>query len=70
MQTKINVEEFNGIEDDMQFAQMLLNEELVFVLPGRGFNAPNYFRIVYAATQDKLAEACDRLTTFCAKHHK
>jgi aspartate aminotransferase len=32
--------------DDLAFVRAL-QEELVLVVPGRGFNAPGYFRIAY-----------------------
>lgn len=35
-----------GLADDVAFAQQLLEEESVFVLPGACFGKPNYFRIV------------------------
>eukprot|EP00871_Galdieria_phlegrea_P002723 jgi/Galph1/3451/GphlegSOOS_G2104.1 len=53
---KMIIEKFRDIRNDVQFSEMLLHEESVFVLPGQCFEAPNYFRIVFCAPMDKLAE--------------
>ncbi|KAF0689948.1 Aste57867_18641 [Aphanomyces stellatus] len=58
------------IEGDLDFTQKLLDEEAVFVLPGQCFNIPNFFRVVFSAPQDKLAEAYERIRQFCARHTK
>ncbi|KAG9399217.1 hypothetical protein AC1031_012176 [Aphanomyces cochlioides] len=58
------------IKDDLDFTQKLLDEEAVFVLPGQCFQIPNFFRVVFSAPQDKLAEAYDRIKSFCARHTK
>eukprot|EP00920_Eleutheroschizon_duboscqi_P014135 GHVT01032978.1.p1 GENE.GHVT01032978.1~~GHVT01032978.1.p1 ORF type:complete len:156 (+),score=25.91 GHVT01032978.1:174-641(+) len=42
----------------VEFAERLLAEESVFVLPGEIFNIQNFFRIVTAAPIGKLQEAC------------
>lgn len=38
------------------------------VLPGRCFNFPNFFRIVPCAPAALLAEACQRIAAFAARH--
>ena len=53
--------------DDVEFAQALLNEELLFVLPGSCFGIAGFVRIVFCAPAPVLAEACDRLTAFCKR---
>ncbi|CAK4077192.1 unnamed protein product [Aphanomyces euteiches] len=58
------------IKDDLDFTQKLLGEEAVLVLPGQCFQIPNFFRVVFSAPQDKLAEAYDRIKNFCARHTK
>ncbi|RLN99902.1 hypothetical protein DYB28_000908 [Aphanomyces astaci] len=58
------------IADDLDFTQKLLLEEGVFVLPGQCFNIPNFFRVVFSAPQDKLAEAYERIRVFCQRHSK
>lgn len=64
----IQVTKFVDIESDIDFSQKLLNEESVFVLPGQCFGAKNYFRIVFCAPMDKLAEAYNRMSEFCTRH--
>ena len=57
-----------GIKDDADFSDKLLSEEAVFVLPGQCFGIANFFRVVYCAPQEKLAEAYDRIDAFCQRH--
>jgi tyrosine aminotransferase len=57
-----------GIQDDMDFVQKLLSEEAVFVLPGKCFGIPNFFRIVFSAPRAKLEAAYDRMAAFCARY--
>jgi tyrosine aminotransferase len=56
-----------GIDDDTTFAAALLEEESVVVLPGKCFEAPGYFRVVFAACQSTLEEAWDRVEAFCKR---
>jgi len=68
MMVRVHPEAFKDILDDKEFAQMLLKEEAVFVLPGSCFGAPNFFRIVFTAPEEKLQEAYDRIIQFCERH--
>lgn len=70
MMVQIEVEKFKDITDCMDFVQKLICEQSVFVLPGKCFNLPNYFRVVFTAPQDKLTEAYDRIAVFCREHSK
>lgn len=65
---QIEVDKFKDVKDDLEFAQKLLDEELVFVLPGSIFLLPNFVRLVICPTPEKLHELCDRLANFCKKH--
>jgi len=56
-----------GIADDIAFAGDLLAEESVVVLPGQCFEAPGYFRVVFAAPPALLEEAWDRMAAFCTR---
>ena len=49
------------------FAEYLLEDALVAVVPGEAFGAPGYFRISYATSDQLLQEACQRIQAFCAK---
>jgi len=57
-----------GIKDDVAFAGQLLQEESIAVLPGQCFNAPGFFRVVFAAPPEVLNEAFDRMEAFCRRH--
>ncbi|KAI8899183.1 pyridoxal phosphate-dependent transferase [Globomyces pollinis-pini] len=67
---KINIEEFKGFKDDVEFVEGLVREQSVLCLPGQCFRCPEpYVRIVFSPPIDKLQEAYDRIREFCAKHH-
>jgi aspartate aminotransferase len=50
-----------GSKDDNAFAERLLNEALVAVVPGSGFGAPGHMRLSFACSKDTLAKALDRI---------
>jgi len=58
---------YPGLSDDVVFAQRLMEEESVVVLPGKCFRAPGTFRICFAAPIAMIEEACDRLAEFCQR---
>lgn len=59
------------VSDDVSFSQQLLEEENLFVLPGKAFGAHGGFvRLVFCAAEDILLEAANRINSFCARHHK
>jgi tyrosine aminotransferase len=58
------------VEDDMDFASKLLDEENVFVLPGSAFGVRNVFRVVYCSAEPLLDIAARRVATFCHVHSK
>ena len=66
----VDVDRFEGISNDLEFAQQLLTEECVFVIPGSCFRMDNFFRVVFSAPIDKLEEAYSRIAAFCAKRLK
>ncbi|KAJ0392849.1 hypothetical protein P43SY_003509 [Pythium insidiosum] len=57
-----------GIKDDFDFTEKLLNEESVFVLPGQCFGMANFFRIVFSAPHEVLADAYTRIANFCQRY--
>ena len=65
---KLDLTAFRDIASDSEFAQKLLSEQNVMVLPGACFNAPGFFRIVYCAPAPKLEEFAQRLAAFCKEH--
>lgn len=50
-----------GIKDDTEFAEYLLANALVAVVPGSGFGAPNHMRISFACSMETLKEALSRI---------
>lgn len=61
----INVEEFGN--NDSETAEKLLNEEKLAVVPGSGFYKKGYIRISFAASEEILKKAMDRLENFVNK---
>ncbi len=53
------------IENDLDFANALLDEAHVAVVPGLAFQGSPNFRISYSVDTDKLRQACDRIKSFC-----
>jgi tyrosine aminotransferase len=58
------------VNDDMDFASKLLEEENVFILPGKACGAPNAFRVVYCSSEAVLETATRRISNFCSHHVK
>ncbi len=55
--------------DDETFAERLLQEERVAVVPGNAFGADgNYVRCSYATAYEKIEEALERLRRFMERH--
>jgi len=50
-----------GCRDDNEFAELLLNEGGVAVVPGSGFGAPGHVRISFACSMDTLERALKRI---------
>ncbi|CAI5745108.1 unnamed protein product [Peronospora destructor] len=65
---KVRIDILTKIKDDFGLTQKLLDQESVFVLPGQCFGVTNYFRIVFSAPHEVLADAYIRLAEFCRRH--
>ena len=50
-----------GCRDDNEFAELLLNEGGVAVVPGSGFGAPGHMRISFACSMQTLESAVERM---------
>jgi aspartate aminotransferase len=57
------------IRDAKELCLWLLDEAHVALTPGGSFGAPEYFRLSYATSEEKIAEACKRIKTALAKLH-
>jgi aspartate aminotransferase len=51
-----------GCRDDNEFAELLLNEGGVAVVPGSGFGAPGHIRISFACSMQTLEKAIERMS--------
>lgn len=70
MMVQIDHNEFEDIEDDVDFCKKLLNEQYCFVLPSTCFFAKDMFRIVLCHLPEKFEELGRRLKQFCEDHYK
>jgi aspartate aminotransferase len=55
-----------GCRDDGEFAELLLNEGGVAVVPGSGFGAPGHARLSFACSMQTLEMALDRIARVLA----
>lgn len=53
-----------GAKDDLEFAEMLLEQAGVALVPGSAFGTPGYMRISYATSMDVLEDALSRISKF------
>ncbi len=51
----------NGIRDDVELAELILNETGVALVPGSAFGADGYLRLSFATGMEQLDAAVDRL---------
>ena len=52
------------IENSMDFAELLLAEKQVAVVPGIAFEAEGYCRLSYAVSEEKITEGLNRIESF------
>ena len=55
-----------GVRDDGDFAELLLNEGGVAVVPGSGFGAPGHLRLSFATSMQNLERAMERIARVLA----
>ncbi|MFV9616612.1 MAG: pyridoxal phosphate-dependent aminotransferase [Gammaproteobacteria bacterium] len=55
------IERMDGIEDDVQLAQLLLEKADVALVPGSAFGLSGYIRLSYATDMDSLKKALSRI---------
>lgn len=56
-----------NITNDLEFAEYLLTEAELAIVPGSAFGAPGYIRMCYTTSMDKLIEAMKRFHVAIAK---
>jgi aspartate aminotransferase len=54
----------DGISSAMQFAEKLLAEEYVALVPGEAFGTTDHIRISYATSMEQLERGLNRLERF------
>jgi len=59
---KTIIDRMDGIEDDVQLAQMFLEKAEVALVPGTAFGAPGYIRLSYATDMQSLEKALTRIS--------
>jgi len=57
----------NGISNSLDFAEKLLAEEFVAVVPGEAFGTNDHIRLSYATSLKELERGLDRIERFIAK---
>ena len=67
---QVDLVAFANCPTDVHFAEKLLEEESVLVLPGECFRAPGFIRIVTTVPEHVLHLAFDRIESFCARHYR
>ena len=55
------------INNSVDFAKVLLEEEKVAVIPGAGFGLDDYIRLSYATSMDIIETGIDRISIFLSK---
>jgi aspartate aminotransferase len=55
------IEMLDGIHDDVELAEYLLNEAGVALVPGSAFGQPGYMRLSFATSMENLTEALNRI---------
>ncbi len=57
------IDQCTNIRDDLQFAEYLLEEGNVAVVPGSAFGAPGYLRLSFACSKEHINEGLKRIDT-------
>jgi len=60
------INRLEGVNDDLQFAEYLLEKALLAVVPGSAFGAPGCIRISFATSMENLEEGMKRLKSCLA----
>lgn len=55
------IDRLEGIRNDVELSEVLLEKAGVAIIPGAAFGAPGYIRLSIATSQEKLTAALDRL---------
>ncbi len=58
------IDKMEGINDDLEFAEALLVQKGVAVVPGSAFGLKNHMRLSIATSEDNLTQALERIADF------
>ena len=58
---KAAIDATDGVKDDVEFADYLINKIGVAIVPGSAFGAPGYMRLSFATSLENLKEALSRI---------
>lgn len=67
--SKVKGKSYEGtkITDSLVFADVLLQKELVAVVPGAAFGSDDYVRLSYATSEENIMKGLSRIKAFCEK---
>jgi len=65
---KVEISRFKSFAKNQEFIENMVKEESVFCLPSEVFEIDNYFRILLTLPPDIMAEACQRIKSYCLRH--
>ena len=67
--TKVIGRTYKGqlIDGSTKFAELVLNEKRVAIVPGLGFGDDNFARLSYATSRANIVEGCKRIASFVAE---
>lgn len=55
------IEKIDGVDDDQQLADWIMDEVGIALVPGESFGAPNHLRLSFASSEESLKKAMKRL---------
>ncbi|XP_038902719.1 tyrosine aminotransferase-like [Benincasa hispida] len=67
---KLNLEQLEGISDDVDFCSKLVKEESVLVLPGVAVGMKNWLRFSFGMERSSIEDGVARLKAFYQRHAK
>lgn len=56
------IDRLEGVDNDVEFGEYLINEIGVALVPGSAFGAPGYMRLSFATSMDNIEEGLQRMT--------
>lgn len=57
------MQQFNGIKNDVELAEMIIEKTGVALVPGSAFGNEGYMRLSFATSEENLIEAIKRIAS-------